>query len=260
MSRRLVFRPWLAAAVGIVAVVGLSGVVMVHRFDETHGSMMRERFAVVLRGLASGIERELSFGLPLANQPAVPAALMRAAEAHPEIVLIEVFGVDGSVAYSTETSFVGDIIADAWQEQWQSRDGDDWGVSEGTRQTVGRSLTGEEGTVEGGIGLTYETPWAGGIRPETWRSLLFSALAVIASALLVAGLAIAWLMAPADRALRAVAAGVRRLRSGTGGAGAGPEPSAVVDAETARCLATAAHALQAIETAHAAVHALDREP
>jgi len=270
MSRRLLLRPWLAAAFGILALVALTTVIMLHQFNETFSRMLRERFTVVLNELAEGIERELVLGLPLNGLPSVAPALSDAMAKHDEIVLIEVFGVDGTVAFSTETSFVGDVILESWQDQLGRDQTGTWYLSEGDRDTLGRSVKGEKGSIEGGIGLTFEAAWADGVRSETWQDLLVISLGIACLALLCAVLMIAWLLAPAGRQLGAAERGVRGLLarwSGGGGAmlsapasGSGDVAGAGEPApETARFLASAASAYQVIEMARATVQQLDRE-
>lgn len=268
MSRRLLLRPWLAAAFGIVSLVLLTGIVMVQRFDESFSRMLRERFTVVLGELGDAIEKEMSLGLPMSALPGVAAALAEEASTHEEIVLIEVFKADGTVAFSTEISFVGDVVQDPWMDAVRASGEGAWFLADRDRQTLGRSLRGETGAVEGGIGLTYRADWIDGIPPQTWQTLILSGLALTCAGLLAAALGLALLLGPASRLLSSVQVGVDRLRQEaradglTAAEASAPAETPEVEAspsDPARFLSTARAAYRAIGTARTTVQTLDRE-
>jgi hypothetical protein len=71
------------------------------------------------------------------------------------ILSIEAFDQNGSVVFSTDRTFIGDLIANRWLAAWKQADKELWYVQEEDALVVGGPLVNSFDAVIGGIALRY---------------------------------------------------------------------------------------------------------
>ena len=91
---------------------------------ERSASSSRARFEFVARDIKQHIETQLDLGLELTNIQNIPGIMATYLRDDPQIYTIEVFDEAGTVLYSTDTSFEGDLVAEEWIQAWREADED----------------------------------------------------------------------------------------------------------------------------------------
>ncbi len=273
MPAGLLLRPLMIAMLAITGVVTLTVLEALDRFDAVGSARMRSRFSVVLNELHAALEAHLSLGLSMRARSGVHETLAAHAARHPEILLIEMFDENGTVLFSTDPSFVGDLVSAGWYRAWRrSRDGA-WYLRDEISDTIGRTLENSFGQPIGGVGLTFGRESLGDAYAAAALRLGIVAAAAVTVALLVATVGVAALVGPTRQHLAAMTGRTEAMFE-TGGAVAVSEPPAHADPNRGdpataaqlgggrrridRFLAACMRGLAAIQAARQTVHDLDR--
>lgn len=211
MSRYLVLGPLIVACLGTAVVVSLTIGDMLHRFEENLGRVLRDRLAIVLQTIESRLEEEITLGLSLATLTGVRERLDGWVAENPEVRLIEVFGTDGTVLFSTDGSFVGDLVPETWLKAWKEGADGRWSLDLVDTHTIGTTLTTGDGAIIGGLGLTFGVDPQRALKAETRNDLIGGGIAVLGTAVLILAVSLVLVMRPAQRRLDILAAKARRL-------------------------------------------------
>lgn len=276
MGGRLVLMPTLVAFAGAACVIALTVLVTFYRFEAELGRIFEDRVRIVLNDIEDGLEDELALGLPLSSLLDVNNGLRESVRAYREVELIEVFGREGTVLFSSDPSFVGDSVPLSWLEGWQAEGDGLWYLRDTSRHVIGATLNNEVGSPLGGVGIAYRVDGFDSLGPDTRKHLLIGVgvVLVFAFACLLIGMALVTrttrrsLGLMEARAPSLIDAPPRRTDQpasptlSVGPAAAEPgenEPGFTPTGIEAfdRCFATAEAASRAVADARQAIHSLD---
>jgi len=140
---------FLSIALAVVAVVQFS------RFEDIFVSLLKSRFGAVVSDLRQPIEAGLDLGLTLDALRNTQDLLDREKSRDSNILSIEIFERSGSVVFSTDRSFIGDLIGTRWLSEWRQADNGLWSLEEEDALVVGGPLVNSFDEVVGGIALRY---------------------------------------------------------------------------------------------------------
>ena len=152
----LATRLTLALAVILAAGVAMTTALSVHMFERTLADVLASRFEFVLNDLRQRIETQMDLGLALPVLQGVPEELEEYLQADEQLLSIEVFDDTGIVLFSTDPSFVGDLVAEEWILAWRaSRDREVWSDIQRDARVVGVPMHDNLGRKVGSIALRY---------------------------------------------------------------------------------------------------------
>ena len=138
--------------VGLAMTVTLS----VHMFERTLTDFLSSRFEFELNDIRRRIETQLDLGIEFPDLQGVPEELDEYLRADKQILSIEVFDDTGIVLFSTDPSFVGDLVAEEWVNAWRiSRSRGVWSSLERDARVVGVPLRDNLGREVGSLALRY---------------------------------------------------------------------------------------------------------
>ena len=202
----LATRLTLALAVILAAGVAMTTALSVHMFERTLADVLASRFEFVLNDLRQRIETQMDLGLALPVLQGVPEELEEYLQADEQLLSIEVFDDTGIVLFSTDPSFVGDLVAEEWILAWRASRGQEvWSDIQRDARVVGVPMHDNLGRNVGSIALRYS------------RDFFDDNVTAQASRLLIIGVTVVLGMAPfsilgAMILLRRLRDDLRRLR------------------------------------------------
>ena len=146
----------------VLALILASGVIMttalsVHMFERTLADVLSSRFEFVLKDIRQRLETQMDLGLGLPVLQGVSEDLEKRLRADEHLLSIEVFDETGIVLFSTDPSFVGDLVADEWLLAWRTTRADEkaWSDQKRDARVVGVPLRDNLGRDVGAIALRY---------------------------------------------------------------------------------------------------------
>ena len=152
----LATRLTLALAVILAAGVAMTTALSVQMFERTLADVLTSRFEFVLNDLRQRIETQMDLGLALPVLQGVPEEMEEYLEADEQLLSIEVFDDTGIVLFSTDPSFVGDLVAEEWILAWRASRGQEvWSDLQRDARVVGVSMRDNLGRNVGSIALRY---------------------------------------------------------------------------------------------------------
>jgi hypothetical protein len=191
-------------AVALTAALLLLSAVSLGHYRHLLAAQIEARFRLVTEDVRHRIETALTLGISMPTMDSIASALEAAKVRDPAILSIEVFDAEGTTLFSTDASFIGDLIAERWASSWRSDAGDGWASPDDDAGVVGASVRDSLGRTVGGIALRHDPTLlsAGMARTQLW---LFSLGAGV--------VAVAWLvsLALASRLLAPMRGGLARL-------------------------------------------------
>ena len=95
-------------------------VLSAHMFERTLSDFLNSRFEFELNDLRQRIETQVDLGIELGELQNVPSELEAYMHADNQILTIEVFDETGTVLFSTDPSFVGDLVTEEWVTAWRA--------------------------------------------------------------------------------------------------------------------------------------------
>ena len=175
----------LALAVILAAGVVMTTALSVHVFERTLGEVITSRFEFVLNDLRQRIETQMDLGLALPVLQGVPEEMEEYFQADEQLLSIEVFDDTGIVLFSTDPSFVGDLVSEEWILAWRAARGEEvWSDLQRDARVVGVPIHDNLGRNAGSIALRYS------------RDFFDDHVTTQASRLLIIGLAVVLAMTP----------------------------------------------------------------
>lgn len=166
----------------LVCGMGVTGILSIHKYERTLADLLTSRFEFVLEDVRHRIETQLDIGLSL-DTVHITEELETFQRNDKQIISIEVFDGTGSVLFSTDPSFIGDIVSEEWVNLWRLGRGEAWSTLELHAGVVGLPLKNNLGQSVGSLALQYS------------RSFLDSSVFNQSSRLAIVGVIVAAVMA-----------------------------------------------------------------
>ena len=176
------YRIALVLALTLVAGTALTSILSLHKFERVLADLLTSRFEFVANDLRLKIETQMDLGLALANLENVNDELSELLLNDEQILSIEVFDDTGTVLFSTDPSFVGDLVAEDWIFSWQVNWGkSSWSMLENDAGIVGVGLQNNLNQNVGSIALRYSRVFLDqSIVQQVERLLVISGVVAIA--------------------------------------------------------------------------------
>lgn len=181
MAFGLATRITLALVVILAAGVAMMTVLSAHMFERTLSSFLNSRFEFELNDMRRRIESQVDLGIELADLRSVPEELEEYLLADEQILSIEVFDETGNVLFSTDPSFVGDLVTEEWVSVWRASRGQEvWSRLERNARVVGVPLRDNLGRDVGSLALRYSRDFFdNSVSEQSTRLALIGALVVL---------------------------------------------------------------------------------
>jgi hypothetical protein len=172
MQVRVAARVGALVALFLSIALAIAGAVQYSRFEDGFVSLLRSRFGAVVFDLRESVEAGLDLGLGLDALRNVQDLLDREKSRDSNILSIEAFDQTGSVVFSTDRTFIGDLIANRWMSAWKGAGTELWFVQEEDALVVGGPLVNSFDAVVGGIALRYSRVFLDKVLGNTAIALL----------------------------------------------------------------------------------------
>ena len=184
MTFGLATRITFAIVVILAAGVAMTTVLSAHMFERTLSDFLTSRFEFELNDVRQRIETQMDLGIELADLQSVPDELGEYLRADEQILSIEVFDETGIVLFSTDPSFVGDLVTEEWVAAWRaSRGRKVWSDLERDARVVGVPLRDNLGRDVGSLALRYSREFFDeNVATQTARLLVIGAIVVLGMA------------------------------------------------------------------------------
>ena len=181
MAFGLATRITLALVVILAAGVAMTTVLSAHMFERTLSDFLTSRFEFQLNDIRQRIETQMDLGIELSHLQNVSVELDEYLRADEQILSIEVFDETGIVLFSTDPSFVGDLVTEEWVGAWRaSRGREVWSDLERDARVVGVPLRDNLGRDVGSLALRYSRNFFDdNVSTQTARLLLVGTLVVL---------------------------------------------------------------------------------
>ena len=146
----------IVLAVILGAGVALTGVLSIHKFERTFADLLTSRFQFVVNDVRQRIETQMDLGLALVNLEDITEEMEAYLRNDEQVLSIEVFDETGTVLFSTDPSFVGDLVSEDWVIAWRTgRDKNLWSALEYDAGVVGVPLRNNLSQDVGSLALRY---------------------------------------------------------------------------------------------------------
>ena len=180
LATRITFALVAILAAGVVMMTVLSA----HMFERTLSDFLNSRFEFELNDLRQRIETQVDLGIELGDLQSVPEELEKYLHADKQILTIEVFDESGTVLFSTDPSFVGDLVIEEWVTAWRTNRGRDvWSNLERDARVVGVPLRDNLGRDVGSLALRYSRVFFDdSVDAQSARLLVIGAVVVLGMA------------------------------------------------------------------------------
>lgn len=184
MTFGLATRITFALVVILAAGVAMMTVLSAHMFKRTLSDFLNSRFEFELNDVRQRIESQVDLGIELNDLQSVPRELEEYLHADEQILSIEVFNETGTVLFSTDPSFVGDLVTEEWVSAWRASGSRDvWSDLERDARVVGVPLRDNLGRDIGSLALRYSRDFFDdSVDAQSTRLLLIGAIVVLAMA------------------------------------------------------------------------------
>ncbi len=206
MGFGLATRITLALVVILAAGVAIMTLLSAQMYERTLSAFLNSRFEFELNDLRQRIESQADLGIELPDIQGVREELGEYLHSDAQILSIEVFDENGVVLFSTDPSFVGDLVTQEWISAWRaSRSQGVWSNLDRDARVVGAALRDNLGREVGSLALRYSRDFFDdSVTAQSTRLLLVGALVVVGMVpLIVVG---------ATLLLRGLRGELRRLR------------------------------------------------
>ncbi len=198
------FAPRISIVVASILCVGvtLTGILGIHKYERTSADLITSRFQFIVNDIRQNIELQMDLGLSLVNLQGISQEL-EGYLTDRQILSIEVFDDTGTVLFSTDPSFEGDLVSEQWISLWRSSlDKDSWSMLESDAGVVGVSLKNNFGQDVGSLALRYSRNFLDNSIAEQVERLSILGAAVAAAMTIVSLLGCILLLRPICRVLR----------------------------------------------------------
>ncbi|MDE0309276.1 MAG: hypothetical protein OXI60_05525 [Acidiferrobacterales bacterium] len=137
---------------GIALTIGLS----LDKFRHTHSDLLTSRFQFIVNDIRHKLETQMDLGLALSTLQDVSEELDSYRRNDEMILSIEVFDEKGSVLFSTDPSFIGDLVSEEWVFAWRAnQNSTSWSRLERDAAVVGVPIQNNLNQNVGSLALRY---------------------------------------------------------------------------------------------------------
>ncbi len=188
---KLGFAPRTAMVITLILGCGIATTAMlsIHKYESTLFDFLASRFEFIVNDIRQGIETQLDLGLFLADMQHESEILDSIMAADEQILSIEVFDPDGVVLFSTDPSFIGDLVTEKWLDAGQDNQSRQvWSILEIDAGVVGALLHNNLGQHTGSLALRYSRAFLdGSVANQSYRVLIMSVVMILGTALVSLG-------------------------------------------------------------------------
>ncbi len=176
----------LMLAVILSASVIITGVLIMHKYERTFADFLTSQFEFVTNDIRDHIETRMDLGLNLADLQGISEDLEVYKRANEQILSIEVFDKNGTVLFSTDPSFVDDLVSEEWiMSSRMNRSRGAWSGQDRKVGVTGVPLYNNLDQYVGALALRYGLePLQASVVAQTSRVFFISASTVIGMALI----------------------------------------------------------------------------
>ena len=169
----------IVLAVILGAGAAMTGVLSIHTFERTFADLLTSRFQFVVNDVRQRIETQMDLGLALVNLENITEEMEAYLRNDEQILSIEVFDETGTVLFSTDPSFVGDLVSEDWVIAWRTnRSKDLWSALESDAGVVGVPLRNNLSQDVGSLALRYSRDFLDHSVSEQIERLLLVGVAI----------------------------------------------------------------------------------
>ena len=174
----------LALAAILAAGVAITATLSQHMFERTLADFLASRFEFELNDIRQRVQTQMDLGIALAELQGVSEELDEYRRADEKILSIEIFDETGIVLFSTDPSFIGDLVTEEWVTSWRaSRGRDVWSDLQRDARIVGVPLRDNLGRDVGAIALRYSRDFFDDtVAEQTARLAIVGAVVVLGMA------------------------------------------------------------------------------
>lgn len=145
----------LMLAIILGASVIITGVLSMHKYERTFTDFLTLRFEFVANDIRQRVETQMDLGLGLTSLHGISEDMEVYQRTDQEILSIEIFDRTGTVRFSTDPSFVGDLVTEEWLAASRGGDRDTWSEQEKNVGVVGVPLHNNLDQYVGSLALRY---------------------------------------------------------------------------------------------------------
>lgn len=206
----------IAVLIALILITGLliTGVLSLHKYERTYAELQKSRFEFVLDDTRKQIETQLDLGITLSDLQ-VTEKLETYIQADAQVLSIEVFDHTGSVLFSTDPSFVGDLVSEDWMQAWRiHQESGSWSLLEEEAGVVGVALHNNLSQTVGALVLSYSRRVLDQTYFENAQRLLFFSAIVAAVVVFVSLLGSMILMRNISKDLKSMSVAMDQVSKG----------------------------------------------
>ncbi len=156
--------------------MALTVFVNLHKFDNAFEATVNDRFYFDLDDARDILEAEMRLGQSLEKLSNAQAALDEAKAVDQHVLSIEVFNEDGRTLYSTDNSFLFDIVPNSWEHAWRQAGNGRWEMIDDEAVTLGVGLQDLLAQPVGSLVLRYSTQLQENVFSQIKKRLFENAL------------------------------------------------------------------------------------
>ena len=174
----------LALAAILAAGVAMTATLSQHMFERTLADFLTSRFEFELNDIRQRVQTQMDLGIALTELQSIPDELEEYRRADEQILTIEIFDETGIVLFSTDPSFVGDLVTEEWVTAWRASRGQEvWSGLERDARVVGVPLRDNLGRDVGSLALRYSRDFFDDtVAEQTARLVIVGAVVVLGMA------------------------------------------------------------------------------
>lgn len=176
------FAPRIAIVIALILGFGIvaTGILSIHKYENTLFDFLASRFEFVVNDVRQSVEAQLDLGLSLADMQGETQRLNSVMFADKQILSIEAFDTNGFVLFSTDPSFVGDLVTEKWLQAAKDESNRSvWSILEADAGVVGAQIHNNLGQHVGSLALRYSREFLDGSVSDQSSRLLFIIVTVL---------------------------------------------------------------------------------
>ena len=200
----------------LTTAIVLAAVLNYYKFKASQTNLQISRYSFVLSEVKSTVETSLNLGLPLNQLPNIGALLTDQAAEDNSILSIDIFDDHGSALFSTDSSFVGDLVAETWVDAAKENTLDNWYVEERDANAIGLTISDNLGQIAGFVAVRYSRIETNRKLEDVAKRLALTAFIIILVATMVGVIILHFLVSPWSRQIHTYGSIVNILRSQPG--------------------------------------------
>ena len=186
----------------MIIVISLSAVLNYYKFKATETNLLISRYAFVLNEIKATIETGLDLGLSLDLLPNVTVLLQDQVARDQSILSIDVFNRSGAVLFSTDSSFVDDLVSEEWVGAANENPDESWFIEERDSNAIGLAVLDNLGQITGYVAVRYSRSESTLALQDVAKKLAITASFIILASLVAGGFILHLLVRPWSQEVR----------------------------------------------------------